>query len=43
MIDNIPLPAHDGGVASYASLSFDSEIGYGEKVAGGSRRLKTED
>ena len=34
IIDNIPLPAHEGGEASFTSLSFDSEVGYGEKVEG---------
>ena len=33
--DSIPLPAHEGD-ASFNSMSFDSEVGYGDKVAGSS-------
>ena len=32
-MDCIPLPAHEGD-QSFASMSFDSEAGYGEKIAG---------
>ena len=34
IIDDIPLPGHEGGEVSFTSLSFDSEVGYGEKVEG---------
>jgi hypothetical protein len=32
-MDCIPLPAHEGD-KSFVSMSFDSEAGYGEKIAG---------
>lgn len=32
-MDCIPLPAHEGD-KTFASVSFDSEAGYGDKIAG---------